>query len=34
LTQLKKDLSDAIDTIKKSSASYQHNEQQVGTTLA
>jgi hypothetical protein len=34
LNQLKKDLNDAIDTIKKSSASYQRNEQHVQGTLA
>ncbi|HWC78877.1 MAG TPA: hypothetical protein VG756_02830, partial [Pseudonocardiaceae bacterium] len=34
LAQLKQDLSDAIDTIKKSSASYQRNEQHVQGTLA
>jgi hypothetical protein len=33
LTQLKKDVSDAMDTITKASASYQHNEQQVRGTL-
>jgi hypothetical protein len=34
LKQLQKDLQDAMDTITKASASYQHNEQQIKTTLA